>query len=97
MFEEKLTMELGGAFESPTHPVNFWVKNSPTFDYVAKDKNGKIFTVGSLRPNVIDWLKTAVVGEIKEVKPGFSIKKILCEKKLYTVLHYSSIHHRDER
>ena len=92
-----LMLNVVAAFKSPKSDVCLYVDNQPGFDYVTLD-GGRWVTEGGLHPVVKSWLTetdhpTVVVGPNWENVRLNDFPLGLVE----WVVHYGSIHHRDER
>lgn len=95
---EQLHLVIGGAFKSPMYDVNLYITNQPGFNYVIL-QDGKYISSGSLRPEVIKWLKDDT-SPVLEANPEFVLERLLSygpEDIVLAVVTYGSIHHRDER
>jgi hypothetical protein len=94
---ETLTVNIVGAFKSPRSAVCLYVDDQAGFDYITLQK-GKWVSEGSLRPEVVDWLM-GTDRPTAELGPNWTNIRLndFPLGKMELVIHYNSIHHRDER
>jgi len=93
---EILTLVVLGAWRSPISDLCLYVEGEAGFDYIML-KDGKFMTVGSLRPELIEWLLSPQPSA--ELGPGWTNHRLVGFPigEMEFVVHYGSTHHRDER